>query len=149
MDNKTGVFAIECLNRKMVFVSCSKNVGSRLRGYKKKLRENAYEGIDGNLGSLQKDFIEYGEEGFSYEWRECSEMELLLEQGRMIKDYAERGFTFYNHIYHAPVMEIPEDREKIVKKLLLMVDTYGEEDVSDCLDRLMEHFGTRPGGSRG
>lgn len=150
MDNKVGVFGIKCIAKHRMFISYSSNVGSRVRGLRKNLRDGKYRGISGNLGELQQDWDTMGEDFFKWELlKECSRDDCVLEQAKVIKDCAESGYSFYNHIYHGAVMEIPENREKIVKKLLLMVDTYGEGDVSEGLDRMMDFFATRPGGSRG
>jgi group I intron endonuclease len=89
-----GIYSIECIETKSVYVGQSKDLRSRWNQHKTLLRTGKAINSD-----FQRDYDAYGIDGFKFNiLHYCDEHELLEWETFFIRDYLRLNYNVYNHV---------------------------------------------------
>lgn len=98
LDSAIGIYEIVCEELRSVYVGQSRNVPTRLRGHKMKLRNGSYRGGSFGVVDLQADYDRLGVDAFRFnQVCSCEESELGMQERLLVKKYLDDGWKVYGY----------------------------------------------------
>lgn len=119
-----GIYKLECIPAKSVYIGQSKNIPSRLKAHKSRLRGKSINYAE-SYPDIKRDYTLYGDSLMKFEpIHYCSAKDLHKWETYYIKLYREEGYTIYNKLHNtsATILNVPNIYQESLRDIIKALD---------------------------